>query len=294
MEEARAAQARAQQRRRIFSAVAVVLAIVAVGFAISVFGGDDGDEQAVETDAGAEEEAEPEDGTDEGSEADPAGAGAPEPPDEGAAITGETPCPPADGSAERTTSFEQPPPMCIDPGASYTATFATTEGDVTVDLNAEQMPNTVNNFVVLARYGYYDDTALFRTDPTIGIIQGGSPTTNSPSDPGPGYTIEDEGGEFTFDEATGQGTGPFTYEPGQLIMARSAGPDSSGAQFFFSASPEVANLDSQGTYLLFGEVTEGLEVLEEILASHEAQPANPLGGAPAEPVIIEEVTITEG
>ena len=70
-------------------------------------------------------------------------------PGAGASITGETPCPPADGSAERTTSFEQAPPMCIDPAKTYTATLETTEGDIVIELDAANAPETVNNFVVL-------------------------------------------------------------------------------------------------------------------------------------------------
>lgn len=217
----------------------------------------------------------------------------PDPAPAGASITGETPCPAADGTAERTTSFEQVPPNCLEEGASYAAVFDTSAGTVRVDLDAEGMPSTTNNFVVLARYGFYDGTALFRTDPSIDIIQGGAATTNSASDPGPGYTIPDEGGEFTWDEETGQGTGPFTYAPGQLIMARSAGPDSSGAQFFFSTGPNVSNLDSQGTYLLFGEVTEGLDVLQAIIASHVADPTSGLGGGPMPGVTINKVTIEQ-
>jgi peptidyl-prolyl cis-trans isomerase B (cyclophilin B) len=149
-----------------------------------------------------------------------------------------------------------------------------------VALDTERTPGTANNFVSLARSGYYDDTLLFRTDPSIGIIQGGSPSTDSPSDPGPGYTIPDEGGSFT-------------YVPGQLVMARSQGPDSAGAQFFFSVDEAVSALDGQGTYVVFGEVTEGLDILEQILASHEEQPDNPLGGAPNPPVTVTSVTITE-
>jgi len=203
----------------------------------------------------------------------------PPPPGPGATLTGPTPCPPADGSAERTTSFEQAPSGCADPDTTYTAVFTTNLGTIRVALDAATMPNTTSNFISLARYGYYDGTAIFRTDPSIDIFQGGSPTTNSASDPGPGYTITDEGG-------------PFTYQPNQLIMARSAGPDSSGAQFFFSTGPKVSALDSQGTYLLFGEVIEGQDVLQLIMALHTPTQTG-LGGEPSAPVVIETVVIEE-
>ena len=216
------------------------------------------------------------------------------PPGPGASIEGETPCPPADGTAERTTSFSAAPPECIDPATPYTAVFTTNKGTVRVVLDGAAMPSTTNSFVVLARYHYYDGTAIFRTDTSIDILQGGAPTTNSPSDPGPGYTIPDEGGEFDFTSSP-NGSGPFRYGPGQLVMARSAGPDSSGAQFFFTAGPNAANLDQYGTYLVFGEVTEGLDVLEQILALHVPDPTGQVpGGGPSEPVIIESVVIEEG
>ncbi len=211
-----------------------------------------------------------------------------DPPGAGEAIEGETPCPAEDGSSPRTTEFSGPPPMCIDPEASYTATFVTNRGDVVVELDAENAPETVNNFVVLARYHYYDDTALFRTAPSIDIIQGGAPHSNDGADIGPGYTIDDEGDGYS-------------YEAGDLAMARTAQPDSASAQFFFSAGPNTANLDGppgnpdgsgRGTYVVFGRTVEGLDVLEEIIGLHVPDPAL-AGGGPGEPVIVERVVIEE-
>jgi cyclophilin family peptidyl-prolyl cis-trans isomerase len=204
----------------------------------------------------------------------------PDPPGAGASITGETPCPAVDGSSPRTTSFAGPPPMCIDEAKTYTAIFDTTAGRIEVRLDAASMPRTTNNFVVLARYGYYDGTAIFRSDPSIDILQGGAPQTNSASDPGPGYTIDDE-------------PGPFTYETGQLVMARTQAPNSSGAQFFLTTGPRVSALDSQGTYLLFGEIVEGLEVAQAIMATHVPDPTSGMGGSPNPAVIINSVTIEE-
>jgi cyclophilin family peptidyl-prolyl cis-trans isomerase len=76
-------------------------------------------------------------------------------------------------------------------------------------------------------------------------------------------------------------------------MARSAAPDSAGAQFFFSAGPDTVLLNDQGTYVTFGRTSTGLDVLEEILASHVDQPDNPLGGAPDPAVTVRSVTIVE-
>ena len=81
-------------------------------------------------------------------------------------------CPPADGSGPQVLDFDGPQPMCLDASKQYTAVFDTTAGEMRIDLDMVNTPITANNFAVLARYHYYDDTLLFRTDPGIGIIQG--------------------------------------------------------------------------------------------------------------------------
>jgi len=184
---------------------------------------------------------------------------------------GTTSCPPEDGVAEPVRRFASAPSLCIDPESSYTATLATSMGDIVVDLDTAEVPGTVNNFVTLARYGYYDDTLIFRADPSIDIIQGGG-LTNSDS---PGYTIPDE--------ADG-----FTYEAGQLVMARTQEPDSAGGQWFFVGGPNASSLDAQGTYVVFGEVTEGLEVVQGIIASASGN------GPPPQEIRVETVSISEG
>jgi cyclophilin family peptidyl-prolyl cis-trans isomerase len=197
-------------------------------------------------------------------------------------ISGDTPCPPADGSAEPAYSFEKAPPMCIDPAKTYVATMRTTEGDIEITLDTKKTPQTANNFVVLSRYHYYDRTSLFRTNTGIAIIQGGSPHTQFNNDPGPGYTIPDEG------------TG-FKYTEGDLVMARSQGPNSASAQFFFAAGPETSQLDGQGTYVTFGKVTAGTDVMKKILALHKDDPTagSPGEGGPSKLVLIDSIDITE-
>ena len=180
-------------------------------------------------------------------------------------------CPPAEVT-EPVRSFEDAPALCIDPAATYSARFVTDRGDIVVDLDTAEVPGTVNNFVTLARYGYYDDTLLFRTDPSIGIVQGGGRSNTED----PGYEIPDEG------------TG-FTYQAGQLAMARTQAPNSAGGQWFFVVNDAAAALDAQGTYVVFGQVTEGLDVLEEILALA----GGPDGQTPTEEVVLETVEITE-
>ncbi len=186
--------------------------------------------------------------------------------------TGE--CPTAD--APPTKTFTAAPKQCIDPAKTYTAVFTTSAGTIKAKLDTERTPGTTNNFVTLARYHYYDGSLFFRTDPSIGIIQGGGQTNTE----NPGYTIPDEGGRFT-------------YTPGDLVMARSGAPNSGGGQFFFAVNDETSNLDGQGTYVTFGKVTEGLEVLQQVLASHKAQADNPLGGAPDPAVTVTSVAIEE-
>jgi cyclophilin family peptidyl-prolyl cis-trans isomerase len=205
----------------------------------------------------------------------------------GGALTEETPCPAADGSEAKIVTFVAPPPDCLTPGSTYVAVFDTSAGEVRIQLDVTTTPQTANNFIVLARYHYYDNTRLFRTEPSIGIIQGGAPKSNAANDPGPGYTITDEGAEYT-------------YEPGDLVMARTSEPNSASAQFFFAVNEESTNLDftddeerlaanpGLGTYVRFGTILEGLDVLEAILATHD-----PVTGGPLEPVILNSVTIEE-
>ena len=191
----------------------------------------------------------------------------------GRQITGATPCPKTDGTEERATIFEKAPSMCIDAKKSYTATFDTTEGEIVVALDTKNTPNTVNNFVTLSNYGYYNKSYIFRTDPSIDIIQGGGASNIDD----PGYTIKDEG------------TG-FKYSAGDLVMARSSGENSGGGQFFFVTGPKASVLDSQGTYVTFGKVTSGLDITQKILALNSGE--GDLGGAPSRAVEIRSISIT--
>ena len=202
-----------------------------------------------------------------------------------------TGCPAADGSSPRVIDFDGPQPNCIDPEAHYVAVFDTSEGEMRFELTASETPLTINNFVTLARWGYYDGTLLFRTDPSIDIIQGGSPHTDSASDPGPGYTIPDEPA-FDEDPDDGRLTGPYRYQPGQLVMARSAGRDAASAQFFLTTGPNTSRLDSQGTYVVFGQTDDaGLAVAQSIIGLHVD--TGSLGGAPSRDVTVHSVTIEE-
>ena len=204
---------------------------------------------------------------------------------------GTTPCPAVDGSSPRTLNFDAPFENCLDPTKRYAATFDTSAGQFTVTLDTDTTPGTANNFIALSRYHYYDGTQLFRTDTSIGIIQGGSPTSQSANDPGPGYSLPDEG----FDYASlpnGQG-GPYKYELGDIVMARSTAPNGAGAQFFLGGSDTIATLGSTGTYVRFGTTLDGVDVLQRILASNVDDPSSGLGGHPNPPVTVNSIRIAE-
>jgi len=214
----------------------------------------------------------------------------------GQSLTGATPCPNA--TSPRVSHFAQAPPTCIDPSKTYTATFHTTEGDIVVALDTKTTPETTNNFVVLSRYAYYNGSSFDRIDQSIDIIQGGSPNTQDITDPGPGYTIKDEPASKFKTDASGNVTGPFnSYAPGDLVMARSSGRDSAAAQYFFVTGPKASALDAQGSYVVFGHVTTGLPILQNIeqhlYAACPPTDQNCLGGAPSKLVLIKSITITE-
>lgn len=135
----------------------------------------------------------------------------------------------------------QKPEEVLDPFKSYTATLKTEKGDIVVQLFAEQAPVTVNNFVFLARQGWYDGVTFHRVLPGF-VAQGGDPTGTGMG--GPGYFIPNENDNAKFDQ------------PGLVAMANS-GRDRNGSQFFITFK-ELPHLN--GGYTIFGRVTRGLEV----------------------------------
>jgi len=192
----------------------------------------------------------------------------------GEQIEGDTKCPATDGTAVRTTNFTKAPPMCIDAKKSYTATFDTSEGTIVIALDTTKNPKTVNNFVTLSRYKYYDGSFIFRTDPSIDIIQGGGESNTDD----PGYTIEDEGNGYKYTE-------------GDIVMARTGEINSAGGQFFIVTGPKASFLDDQGTYVVFGKISKGLDVAKAIIGLNAG--SGQLGGAPSRAVKITSVTIAE-
>jgi cyclophilin family peptidyl-prolyl cis-trans isomerase len=181
-------------------------------------------------------------------------------------------CPPVDGSDEQIQSFDGPPPMCLDPDATYSALVETSAGDITIDLDQEQAPNTVNNFVFLARYNYFDDTECHRVEKDF-VVQCGDPTATGTG--GPGYRFADELPE------------EGSYELGSIAMANS-GPDTNGSQIFIISGPSGTALPP--LYSLFGQVPEAdLGVVADMNALASTDDS----GVPIEEIRILDVTIIE-
>ncbi len=141
---------------------------------------------------------------------------------------------------------KQPPAMQIDTDKHYKATITTNRGDIVVEFYPEYAPVTVNNFVSLARDGYYDGIIFHRVIPNF-MIQGGDPTGTGRG--GPGYTFQDE---FTGN--------PLRHEAKVMSMAN-AGPGTNGSQFFITHSPQP-HLNNRHT--VFGKVIEGADVVDTI------------------------------
>jgi cyclophilin family peptidyl-prolyl cis-trans isomerase len=167
--------------------------------------------------------------------------------------------------------YSSPPPMSIDPKKSYTAVFKTEKGDIRVKLFADKAPNTVNNFVFLARDGFYDNTTFHRVIPNF-MVQGGDPTGTGRG--GPGYKFADEQGGLNLKHDG----------PGTLSMAN-AGPNTNGSQFFITHTA-TSHLD--GRHAVFGKVADE-QSLKNLMAIRVRDPGEARQGDALNTVeIIEE------
>ena len=169
--------------------------------------------------------------------------------------------------------YDVPPPMVIDPAKRYLATIGTDQGDIIVELFADKAPITVNNFVFLAREGYYDGVTFHRVIKGF-MAQGGDPTGSGSG--GPGYRFGDE-----FHPALKHD------QPGILSMAN-AGPGTNGSQFFITYR-DTPHLD--GKHTVFGRVVEGMDVVEAIPERDSARSREP-GVAMNSVVVTEEEWVT--
>jgi cyclophilin family peptidyl-prolyl cis-trans isomerase len=156
---------------------------------------------------------------------------------------GSTACEPS------SEQYTKAPDLIIDTSKKYVATIKTAKGDIIVELYSDT-PTTTNNFVFLAREGYYDCLTFHRVVPDF-VIQGGDPTGTGSG--GPGYTIPDE-----------DDPGHLMVE-GVISMAK-AGPDTTGSQFFITiglgSEGDLSYLDPDFT--VFGTVIEGMDVAKQI------------------------------
>jgi cyclophilin family peptidyl-prolyl cis-trans isomerase len=155
----------------------------------------------------------------------------------------DAPCPNPDGSSARRSAFRRPPRFCIDSSKNYAARFQTDIGDFTVELLTKDAPETVNNFVFLSRYHFYDGIPFNRVKPGF-VVQGGNPPAEAVT--GPGYSFADENVPKP----------PDRYQIGQVLMARDK-PNANGSQFIIIMGAEGENLPL--VFPLFGKVTQGMD-----------------------------------
>ena len=142
--------------------------------------------------------------------------------------------------------YSSPPAMTIDTNKKYSATFDTSRGQIICDLFAKDAPNTVNNFVFLAREGFYNGTTFHRVIPDF-MVQGGDPEGTGRG--GPGYKFPDE-----------LRSNPHKHQRGSLSMAN-AGPNTNGSQFFIT---HVKTDWLDGKHTVFGQVRNGQEVVDAV------------------------------
>ncbi|MFN8024190.1 MAG: peptidylprolyl isomerase [Acidimicrobiales bacterium] len=192
---------------------------------------------------------------------------------------GDAPCPADDGSTALPDTFEGAPKLCIDPSKTYTAEVVTNKGSFTMELNTEGAPGNVNNFVVLARYGYYDGSVCHRIMKDF-VVQCGRPDLDDTeaAEKAPGYTVGDEL------PAAGE------YAEGVVAMANTGSPDTGGGQWFIITGDQGASLDPN--YTILGTVTKGLNSTVQAL-ENLADPTASNGVPTLAKVVIESVTITE-
>ena len=253
------------RRRRLARAGAVVLVLVLIVGA-AVFAGAGGEGEDDDKPAAATEEP--------GASDEPTPSDAP--PEGGVACGAEAP---PEASNKQYDAAEQ---VTVD-GVDYRAVIETSCGPIEVDLLEDKAPITVNNFVFLAREGFYDGVIFHRVEPAF-VIQGGDPTGTGSG--GPGYSFEDE-----------LWAKPKDYVYGTMSMANS-GPNTNGSQFFFIVhEPEDQPAGLAPAYSMFGEADKNsYETLEAIKAipTFGPQAPNPADASrPVETIYIESVEIIE-
>lgn len=171
-----------------------------------------------------------------------------------------------------TVTEKTNPTIIIDMKKTFQATIKTTEGEITIKLNAKETPITVNNFVTLSKKGFYNNTIFHRVIKGF-MIQGGDPKGDGTG--GPGYQFKDE---------------PFTgdYKRGIIAMAN-AGPNTNGSQFFIMHQDK----DLPKDYVIFGQVIKGIEIVDKIAEAQTVQGNDGQLSKPVNPVKVMSVSIIE-
>lgn len=173
--------------------------------------------------------------------------------------------------------YDKAPDFQLAEGSRYEAIVRTDKGEFTIELLANKAPLTVNNFVFLAREGYYDDVIFHRVIEEF-MIQGGDPTGTGRG--GPGYRFRDE-----LPPA-------LEYEPGVVAMAN-AGPNTNGSQFFVCTGDMSRNLNRSPYYSVFGKVSAGMDTVMAIASIPVQRGSSGEESQPVEPVHIQSVEIVE-
>lgn len=171
--------------------------------------------------------------------------------------------------------YDKYPDMVINQSKKYTAVMKTSDGNITIELDAKSVPKTVNNFVFLAKSGFYDGLSFHRIIKDF-MIQGGDPSGDGTG--GPGYKFPDE---------------PITkdYLPGTLAMANS-GKDTNGSQFFIMTA-DYSGGKLPKNYVIFGNVVTGMDVVKKIAETPVEQSARGEASKPKEKVTINGIEIQE-
>jgi peptidylprolyl isomerase len=177
------------------------------------------------------------------------------------------------GRPERGKQWSKAPEMALDPQRKYSATLQTTEGEIVIDLLADQAPQTVNNFVFLAREGFYDGVPFHRIIRGF-MVQTGDPTGTGTG--GPGYRFADEPVRLR-------------YTKGTVAMAN-AGPNTNGSQFFIVHAEEAP---LPPNYTIFGRVRQGLDVVDKIANTPVEQSRSGERSRPQRDVRITSVAVGE-
>jgi peptidylprolyl isomerase len=244
-----AERAAARRRRNVIISVtagALVVILVVIGAGLVLGGGDSGPPAATDT---------------------------PSPSAAGEECSHKVP-PDAD---EKKPTFSDPPPVTIDPKKTYTATIATSCGTFQIDLLADQATDAVNNFVFLARKGFYDGLTWHRLVQGF-VIQGGDPKGDGTG--GPGYEIPVPV------------TKGVSFDSAGIVAYAHASTGGNGSQFFVTLAP-APNLDPPQKYTIFGKVSSGQKVVDRIGALPTTPNAQGEQSTPVQPVYIDSVTIHE-